>query len=247
MKGEFGPTLHEVGGLGVILEGRIPMIRDMNRRVLALEKGREMAGGGSSELREVLADLAALSMMVEAQERAIKSLGNQVRALDRRLKALENPSGASPAEVEEAVLRRIEEKVAGLAGIKRIDSNAQEGYGAVTIEVIKNWDLKKLLEEVKAEVDRITTLPDEAEKPVVRELTRKSRVINVAIYGNAREATIKQLAEKIKDEITNLPGITLADMRGIRTAEISIEISEETLRRHGLTLGQVASIPFNRV
>ncbi len=149
-------------------------------------------------------------------------------------------SGASPAEVEEAVLRRIEEKVAGLAGIKRIDSNAQEGYGAVTIEVIKNWDLKKLLEEVKAEVDRITTLPDEAEKPVVRELTRKSRVINVAIYGDAREATIKHLAEKIKDEITNLPGITLAELRGIRTAEVSIEISEQTLRRYGLTLGQVA-------
>jgi multidrug efflux pump subunit AcrB len=122
-------------------------------------------------------------------------------------------SGASPAEVEAAVLRRIEEKVAGLAGIKRIDSNAQEGYGAVTIEVIKNWDLKKLLEEVKAEVDRITTLPDEAEKPVVRELTRKSRVINVAVYGDAREATIKHLAEKIKDEITNLPGITLAELR----------------------------------
>jgi multidrug efflux pump subunit AcrB len=149
-------------------------------------------------------------------------------------------SGASPAEVEEAVLRRIEENVAGLAGIKRIDSNAQEGFGTVTIEVVKDWDLKKLLEEVKAEVDRITTLPDEAEKPVVRELTRKSRVINVAVYGDAQEATIKHLAEKIKDEITNLPGITLADMRGIRTAEVSIEISERTLRRYGLTLGQVA-------
>jgi multidrug efflux pump subunit AcrB len=149
-------------------------------------------------------------------------------------------SGASPAEVETAVLRRIEEKVAGLAGIKRIDSNAREGFGTVTIEVIKDWDLKKLLEEVKAEVDRITTLPDEAEKPVVREITRKSRVINVAIYGDAQESTIKHLVEKIKDEITNLPGITLAELRGIRTAEVSIEISEETMRRYGLTLGQVA-------
>jgi multidrug efflux pump subunit AcrB len=149
-------------------------------------------------------------------------------------------SGASPAEVETAVLRRIEEKVAGLAGIKRIDSNAREGFGTVTIEVIKDWDIKKLLEEVKAEVDRITTLPDEAEKPEVREITRKSRVINVALYGDAQESTIKHLAEKIKDEITNLPGITLAELRGIRTAEVSIEISEETLRRYGLTLGQVA-------
>jgi multidrug efflux pump subunit AcrB len=148
--------------------------------------------------------------------------------------------GASPAEVEEAVLRRVEEKIAGLAGIKRIDSNAREGSGTVAIEVMKGWDLKKLLEEVKAEVDRITTLPDEAEKPEVREIIRKSRVINVAVFGDAQESTIKHLAERIKDDITNLPGITLAELHGIRKNEVSIEISEATLRRHGLTLSQVA-------
>ena len=148
--------------------------------------------------------------------------------------------GASPSEVEEAVLRRIEEKIAGLAGIKRIDSRAREGWGTVTIEIIKDWDQKKLLEEVKAEVDRITTLPDEAEKPEVREVTRLSRVINVAVYGDADEKTIKHLAERIKDDITNLPGITLAELHGIRKNEVSIEISEATLRRYGLTLGQVA-------
>ncbi len=148
--------------------------------------------------------------------------------------------GASPSEVEEAILRRIEEKIAGLAGIKRIDSRAREGWGTVTIEVIKDWDQKKLLEEVKAEVDRITTLPDEAEKPEVREVTRLSRVINVAVYGDADEKTIKHLAERIKDDITNLPGITLAEIYGIRKTEVSIEISEGTLRRFGLTLGQVA-------
>jgi multidrug efflux pump subunit AcrB len=148
--------------------------------------------------------------------------------------------GASPAEVEEAILRRIEEKIAGLAGIKRIDSNAQEGSGIVTIEVMKGWDLKRLLEEVKAEVDRITTLPDEAEKPEVREITRQSLVINVAVFGDAQESTIKYLAEKIKDEITNLPGITVAEMYGTRPHEVSIEISEATLRRYDLTLGQVA-------
>ncbi|MCK5204974.1 MAG: efflux RND transporter permease subunit [Desulfobacterales bacterium] len=148
--------------------------------------------------------------------------------------------GASPSEVEEAILRRIEENVAGLAGIKRIDSTAREGWGTVTIEVLKGWDLKKLLEEVKAEVERITTLPDEAEKPEVSEVTRRSRVINVAVYGDAQEKTIKHLAERIKDDITNLPGITLAELHGIRKNEVSIEISEATLRRYGLTLGQVA-------
>jgi len=148
--------------------------------------------------------------------------------------------GASPAEVEEGIIRRIEENVAGLAGIKRIDSTAREGVGTVSIEVMTGWDLKELLDEVKAEVDRITTFPDEAEEPVVRELTRRTQVINVAVYGDASESTMKRLTEKIKDDITNLPGITYAELFGIRRGEIHIEISEQTLRRYELTLGQVA-------
>ncbi|MDJ0667472.1 MAG: efflux RND transporter permease subunit, partial [Desulfobacterales bacterium] len=149
-------------------------------------------------------------------------------------------SGASPSEVEEGVVRKIEERVAGLAGIKRIDSTSRESVGSVTIEVMRDWDLKKLLDEVKSEVDRLTTLPDEAEKPVVREITRRREVIDLAVYGDAPEATIKHLAERIRDDITNLPGVTLADIEGVRDAEIHIEISEDTLRRHRLTLGQVA-------
>ena len=105
--------------------------------------------------------------------------------------------------------------------------------------------IKKLLDEVKSEVDRITTLPDEAEKPEVRALTRRSNVINVAVFGDADEAVIKQLADDIKDEITNLPGITQAELYGVRAGEIAIEISEETLRRYGLTLGQVAGVVRN--
>lgn len=148
--------------------------------------------------------------------------------------------GASPAEVEEAIVRRIEENVAGLAGIKRIDSVAREGFGTVNIEVMTDWDLKELLDEVKAEVDRITTFPEEAEEPVVREVTRRTQVINVAVYGDAPESTIKHLTEKIRDDITNLPDITYAELSGIRQAEVHIEISEETLRRFGLTLNKVA-------
>ncbi len=148
--------------------------------------------------------------------------------------------GASPAEVEEAILRRIEEKVAGLAGIERIDSSAREGYGSIFIEVMKGWELKQLLDEVKAEVDRVTTLPDEAEKPIVREITRRAQVINLAVYGDAPESTIKHIAEKVKDDLTNLSGITLAELKSTRSSEIHIEISEATLQEYGLTLELVA-------
>jgi multidrug efflux pump subunit AcrB len=149
--------------------------------------------------------------------------------------------GASPAEVEEAIIRRIEDRVAGLAGVRRIDSVAREGWGIVTIEVVSGWDLQKLLDDVKAEVDRITTFPEEAEKPIVREVVRRTQVLWVAIYGDAPESTLKHLAQNMRDDITALPGITQAELFGVRTGEIHIEVSEDTLRRYGLTLQQVAS------
>lgn len=149
-------------------------------------------------------------------------------------------SGASPEEVEEGIVRKIEESVAGLAGIKRIDSVALEGYGYVNIEVMKGWDLNTLLDDIKAEVDRISTFPENAEEPVVREVIRRNNVIWIAIYGDAPEKTLKHLAEKIKDDITNLKGVTLANLLGVRKGEIHIEISEAVLCQYGLTLGRVA-------
>ena len=162
-------------------------------------------------------------------------------ALDMISISMEYP-GASPAEVEEAIVRRIEESVAGLAGIKRIDSSAREGFGSVTIEVLAGWDKDNLLNDVKSEVDRIRTFPKEAEKPVVRLMTRKNQVINIALYGDAPESTIKHLAEKMKDDLSMMTGITLVDLFGVRRGEIHIDISERTLRRYGLTLSRIAAI-----
>ena len=159
--------------------------------------------------------------------------------LDRVVVEVSYP-GASPAEVEEAVVRRIEERLAGVDGVRRIDSLAREGFGSVTVEMLPGWDLQKALDDIKAEVDRIRTFPEEAEKPIVRELTRRTQVLWVGIYGQVPEATLKHLAEKVKDDLTSLPGITQVDLFGVRNGEIHIEISEQTLRRYGLTLGQVA-------
>jgi len=150
--------------------------------------------------------------------------------------------GASPEEVEEAIIRRIEERVAGLAGIKKITASAREGFGTVTIELLSGWSLDDLTNDVKSEVDRIRTFPNEAENPIVRQIVRKIQVINIALYGDAPEATIKHLAEKMKSDLINMPGITLVEIFGVRRAEIHIDISETNLRRYGLTLDQVAAI-----
>ena len=148
--------------------------------------------------------------------------------------------GASPSEVEASIIREIEEEVAGLEGVKRVISEAREGMGVVTIEVLKGWDIDKLLDDVKSKVEGITTFPEEAERPVIKEVVGIRRVINVALYGDVSEGTLKALAEEVRDGITRLPGVTKADLLGVREAEIQVEVPEETLRRYGLTLAQVA-------
>ncbi|MBU2501395.1 efflux RND transporter permease subunit [bacterium] len=147
--------------------------------------------------------------------------------------------GATPAEVEEAVCVRIEEAVQGVDGIKKITSSASEGMGMVMLELDRGVDKRKALDDVKTEVDRIITFPEETEKPVVTLVERNQQVIDVFIYGEASERALKIMADNIRDDLLATDTITFAVTDGVRPFEISIEVSEEALRAHGLSLGQV--------
>ncbi len=148
--------------------------------------------------------------------------------------------GAAPEEVEEGVCVRIEEAVQDLDGIKKLTSSASEGKGTVTIEVETRSDPRKVLDDVKSRVDAIDTFPEETEQPVIQEVTNRFQVINVSIAGDTDELTLKRLGEKVRDELTLLPEITQVELKNARPYEISIEVSEEALRRYGLTFDDVA-------
>jgi multidrug efflux pump subunit AcrB len=148
--------------------------------------------------------------------------------------------GAAPAEIESAIVVRIEERVQDLQGIERLTSTAVEGVGSVLVEVERGFDPRRLLEDVKARVDAIDTFPEDAERPVVQEVTRRRQVLNVAVHGPADERTLKQLAQRMQDELLALPGITQVELAAVRPDEISIELSEDALLGHGLTFDQVA-------
>jgi len=148
--------------------------------------------------------------------------------------------GAAPEEVEKGVCVRIEEEIRGLEGIKRVTSTASEGMGTVSIELMPGEDARKVLDDVKARVDAITTFPEETEKPIISEMIIRNQVINVALSGNASEATLKHLGERARDEIADLPGITQVELTNARPYEISIEVSETSLLRYGLTFEEVA-------
>ena len=148
--------------------------------------------------------------------------------------------GAAPEEVEEGICIRIEEAVQSLAGVKRITSTASEGMGIVNVEILEGTDARELLDDVKARVDAISTFPEEAEQPVIQEVVPRYQVINVAVSGPADERTLKQVAEQVRDEVVSLSGITQAELSSARPYEVSIEVSEEALLRHGLSFDLVA-------
>ena len=147
--------------------------------------------------------------------------------------------GAAPEEVEESICVRIEEEVYDLDGIKKLRCEASEGIGTVTAQLVSGTDDRKLLDEIKTRVDAIDTFPEETEKPVIELLLERQQVINVALAGDVDEATLKRLAEQMRDELSALPGVTQVDLIGIRPDEISIEVSERALRRYEITFDEV--------
>ncbi|MCL7972859.1 MAG: efflux RND transporter permease subunit, partial [marine benthic group bacterium] len=148
--------------------------------------------------------------------------------------------GASPEEVEEGIIQRIEERVESIEGVSQINSTASEGVGVVFIELNLGENTGKRLDEIKAEVDRITTFPADAEKPEVTEVASRNRVIEIAVTGDVPEKTLKELANRIKDDLSSMPDISYVQVVGVRDYEISIEVSNDVLRSYGLSLDQVA-------
>ncbi|PLY00867.1 MAG: AcrB/AcrD/AcrF family protein [Desulfuromonas sp.] len=149
--------------------------------------------------------------------------------------------GAGPEEVEEGIILKIEESLTAVDGIKQIKATANEGSGSVTAEVRSGEDVDEVLQDIKSEIDRITTFPEDAEKPVISKVSNRREVISVVISGDVGERTLREEAERVRDELLELPNITQVDLGGVRDFEITVEVAEETLRRYGLTLEQVAA------
>ncbi|HRP86174.1 MAG TPA: efflux RND transporter permease subunit, partial [Gammaproteobacteria bacterium] len=149
--------------------------------------------------------------------------------------------GATPAEVEEGITVKIEEAIQDLDGIKQLRSTAVESLGTVVVEVDNRFDPRELMNDVKARVDAVSTFPADAERPVVYVPEIRRDVITVVISGDLPEHELRLVAERVRDELVDLEEITQVELDGVRPYEISIEISEQTLRQYGLTLEQVAA------
>ena len=148
--------------------------------------------------------------------------------------------GASPQEVERGIILAIEEAVQGLEGVNEVRASAKEGIGTVTVEMIEGENLQRLAQDIKSEVDRITSFPEEAEEPRVTIVSRKRFVVSLALYGDQGETVLREYAEHVRDRLLQDPDITQVELVGVRNYEIGIEIPQSTLRTYNLTLDEVA-------
>jgi len=147
--------------------------------------------------------------------------------------------GAAPTEVESAVCVRVEEAVEGTEGIDKISSSASEGSCSITIELVAGVDKTKVANDIKSKVDAIDAFPEETEKPITAEVSMIATVLEVVVSGEADERTLKFIGQQVRDDLAALPGVSQVQLLFARPYEISVEVSEQMLRRHGLTLAEI--------
>jgi multidrug efflux pump subunit AcrB len=156
--------------------------------------------------------------------------------------------GATPEDVETGICQKIEESVRSIDGIKQVTSIAREGAGYVLIELRADVpDVQKILNEISREVERIPSFPEMAEDPAVQQITFREAAIRVAIVGppgaaQSSELELRQVTEDVRDALLQLPAVSTATIMGARSYQIDVEIPEDVLRKHGLSLSQVADI-----
>ena len=189
--------------------------------------------------------VAANLLMVGILAAGLLSLGSldqevlPEHSLDRIQVSVQYP-GASPAEVDESIVRRIEERIRSIEGVRSVASVASEGLGSVVAELARGADADRLLDEIKAAVDGIPTFPAGAERPAVTEMTSRRSVMRIALYGEVQEWALKELAHRVEDELSSLPAVSDVRTSSVRDYEISIEVPTSRLNALGLTLSDVA-------
>ena len=150
--------------------------------------------------------------------------------------------GASPAEVADSITNRVEEALMGIEGVQRVQSIAGEGLGSINVEVKDFVNADDVYNSVETSVKSLIDFPPEqAEQVIINKVRVTPNVMTLAIHGEVNEYTLKYWAETIEDELRQLQGVALTQLRGIREYQISIEVPEITLRQYGLSLENIAT------
>ena len=149
--------------------------------------------------------------------------------------------GASPKEVEDQIIVRVEESLRDIEGIEKIRAFAQESFGAIYVQGFAGTDVDYLMQEVKREVDTIVSIPLKVEPPVVDDASFEFPILAIALSGDVSEKRLTKTARVLRDELALQPHVDIVNILGNRKEEISIELSETAMRRYGLNFDDIVN------
>ena len=151
--------------------------------------------------------------------------------------------GSDPNEVEEGVIKPIEEVILPIDGIKKITSQANENFGITTIEVERSANIDDVYNDINTAINSIQNFPPKnSEKPIINKFKQTPVVLMIALFGDVSEKTLRIWAENIKEDIKTKTGISLVSISGLKEYEISVEISEKKLQEYNMSLKEVSNL-----
>ncbi|WP_371186598.1 efflux RND transporter permease subunit [Thalassotalea maritima] len=153
--------------------------------------------------------------------------------------------GAAPQEVEEGITIKVEEALESVQGIERMItySGRNSSYGFIRVD--DSYDPQIVLEEVKSQIDSISSFPAGMERPTVERIKMRQEVMYISLYGDMEQKQLKEFGRKIHDEIQQLPLVNISEYYSGLNYEIAIEVSKDKLREYDLSFTQVASAVRN--
>ena len=150
--------------------------------------------------------------------------------------------GASPAEMEEGVVLKIEDNLKGIVGVDRVTSVSRENSASVNVEVEKGKNIDVVLSDVKNAVDRVPSFPSGMEPPVIAKVESIRPTISFTVSGeNISLKSLKQYARGIENDIRGIDGISQVALSGFPDEEIEIAVRENDLRAYNLSFTEVSS------
>jgi len=149
--------------------------------------------------------------------------------------------GASPQEIEEGIVLKIEDNLKGLKGVDRVTSVSRENSGIITVEIQKGENIDFMLLEVKNAVDRVPSFPTGMEPLIVAKREEVRQTISFAVNGkDVPLATLKQIARQIENDLRTIDGISQVELSGYPVEEIEIAVNETSLLAYNLTFDDVS-------
>ncbi len=148
--------------------------------------------------------------------------------------------GASPEEVEQGIILSIEDVVRGVDGVKNVTATAAEGMAFMKIELVMGVNADNVLQDVVNEIDGIQSFPELAEEPIINLEGARHQVVTIMVHGNQEEQVLRDVADRVRDDLLQRPGVTLVELGSARPREIAVEVPQRHLRAYGLTLNRIA-------